>query len=289
MRKAVPICLGALGVLFALVFCFSLRWRMEHDSPIMLYLAYLIDQRHCVPYRDVFDMNTPATYALNVLIGRCTGYGDLGFRIADLSILSALLVTTWLWMRRLGAAVAWCAVLVFGLLYFRMGVGDSLQRDYVLILPISVAMLVSVTRGNSIVKSLLVGLFFGLAAMIKPHAAIGLPVALAYLYFDARESAVDKPKPPPGLWVLVAAVAAGFAVPCLICLYYLVRVGALSSFLDMAVHYWPLYRGLAVESHNVSGPIAMAYFFAQDTASFGPFAVWALVAVVGVITALMHS
>lgn len=289
MRKTIPICLGALGVLFAWVVWLSLRWRIDLDSPIMLYLGYLVDQRHCVPYRDFFDMNTPATYALNAFIGHCTGYGDLGFRIADLSILFAMLVTTWFWMRRLGTEVAWCAVLVFGLLYLRMGAANSMQRDYILILPISIGMLIAVSRGKYSVKALLVGLSFGLAAAIKPNAAIGLPVALAYLYLEAKESTIEKSKSRPGLWLLLSACVAGFAVPCLGSLYYLIKVGGLSGFLDMTMHYWPLYRGLAVNSHGMSGPIASAYFRAQGTVSFGPFAVWAVVAAVGVITAMTHS
>ena len=60
--------LGVLSVLLGFIFISSLQWRMVHDSPIMMYLTFLIDHEHYVPYRDFFDMNMPGTYLVNLLI-----------------------------------------------------------------------------------------------------------------------------------------------------------------------------------------------------------------------------
>ncbi len=45
----------------------------------MLYLAYLMDRFGCVPYRDLFDINAPGTYAIYQLLGPYFGYDDLPF------------------------------------------------------------------------------------------------------------------------------------------------------------------------------------------------------------------
>ena len=51
----------------------SLGWRIEHDAPLMHYVAFLLDKYDRVPYRDIFDMNMPGTYACHYLIGKLFG------------------------------------------------------------------------------------------------------------------------------------------------------------------------------------------------------------------------
>jgi hypothetical protein len=46
-----------LGILLFAVAIASLRWRMEHDAPVLFYLARLMDQYHYIPYKDFFDIN----------------------------------------------------------------------------------------------------------------------------------------------------------------------------------------------------------------------------------------
>jgi hypothetical protein len=298
-RKAVPALLVFLGLMFGAVFCLSLRWRMEHDTPILFYLAYLIDHFHYVPYRDVFDMNTPASYGVYVLIGHWLGYSDLGFRLADMGILIAILATTWLWMRRISSTAAWCSVFVFGLLYLEPGVGDCLQRDYLLILPISLAILISVSRGNRIRKSLATGLLFGVAGAIKPHAVIGLPLVMIYQWLDARDKAAGSDRPAPGPLPFIAAAAIGLAVPGIATYVYLVRVGALASYLDIARHYWPLYGKMGATGGRLGaagsgatgslGWLFHLFFIVHQTALLGPNAIWSLPAVAGIVTAASHS
>jgi hypothetical protein len=281
-KKATPALLVALGLLFAAEFCFSLRWRMEHDSPILLYLAWLIDRRHFVPYRDVFDMNTPATYAVYALVGRTFGYGDLGFRAADLTMLTAILATMWFWMRRFGAACAWCAALCFGLLFLRLGVTGGLQRDFVLILPVSAAVLIAAARWRRAPSAFAIGLLFGIAGAIKPQAAIGLAVVVGFCLRRSDPSG----KPRVGWPVLACISVAGFALPLAATYLCLLQVGALGSFLDIARGYWPLYGRLASNTHAVAGPagvVVRGLFLLQGIASFGPYAAWSLAAVAGVL------
>jgi hypothetical protein len=124
----------------------SLRWRVTHDAPIMLYMAYLVDHGHAVPYRDFFDMNLPGSYWLYALLGRVSGYGDFGLRVADLVCLGGLSWTTFAWLRRIGWQPAWASAVLFGLVYLDGGPMLSFQREYLLLLPISAAALLAGTE-----------------------------------------------------------------------------------------------------------------------------------------------
>src|SRR5262245_57104814 len=114
---------------------------MEHDLPIFLYLSWLIDTQGFVPYRDLFDLNLPGTYAAHAVIGRVFGYTDLGTRIADLSLLAMLSGITLATLRRFSLRSGWFAVLAFGFFYLRQGPAMALERDYLALLPISAAIL----------------------------------------------------------------------------------------------------------------------------------------------------
>ena len=59
----------------------------------------------------------------------------------DLTLLSALLVATYLLMARFGRSVATWSVILFGLIYLSEGQTMSLQRDYIGIMPIAFALL----------------------------------------------------------------------------------------------------------------------------------------------------
>ena len=58
----------------------SLGWRLQHDSPIMLYIAYLIENLHYVPYKDIFDMNMPGTFMIHISAIKIFGPDDIGWR-----------------------------------------------------------------------------------------------------------------------------------------------------------------------------------------------------------------
>src|SRR5512136_1101121 len=92
----------------------SLDWRLEHDTPILYYSAFLMDRYDQVPYSDIFEMNMPGTFAFYFAVGRLFGYGDAAFRIVDLALLTALLAMGFLFMRRFGRWAALWGVVLFG-------------------------------------------------------------------------------------------------------------------------------------------------------------------------------
>lgn len=235
----------ALGALVAAAAAISLSWRIDFDTPLLLYVAHLIDRGY-VPYRDVFDVNLPGTYLVNYLILKVFGHGDLSYRLADLSILALISLVTWSWMKRLGRSVAFSGVCLFALLYLGAGPLLTLQRDYLLLLPATAAMWMAVRlpRASRWSRAFVIGLTFGIGATIKPQALVGLPVAVAAALF--MES--DRESRGRAGWLFVAAFAlAGLALPLLAATIYLWRAGALASFLDIARHYWPLFGEISGE------------------------------------------
>lgn len=272
--SALLVCIAAL----------SLAWPMMHDSPIMLYVAYLMARFHYVPYRDVFDMNMPGAYLLYLFVGGVFGYGDLGFRLADLLYLVAILTVTWSFLRQLGTRVAWCATVVFGLAYLQAGPTMSLQREYLILLPLAVAVLAatSLRRARDWLRFAIVGLAFGMAATIKPHAAIGYPLVLAFQLYELRE---HEPCKLSRWWRLLAVSCAGLAVPVLAALTCVLLAGALPSFLDVTRNYWPLYAELN-ERHRIVSGLARLRYLGRQYFSLGGHGLWLVPGVVGTLASL---
>lgn len=300
----------ALSLLLGAIALLSLRWRMVLDTPILLYLAYLMDKFGYVPYRDFFDMNLPGTYFVNLAIGKVFGYGDLGVRVADLVYLGALLASTWAWLRRLGWRAAWSACVLFGLMYLKYSTGMSLQREYLILLPLSLALGIGcgvqgIGHGvGAALRAALVGLLFGLIATIKPHAAIGLPVILAYMLWLAPRprpiSRAPSSNPHPIGRMQFAptttlhpipytlALLAGLALPILMVGIYLAANGALDGLLFIATRYWPLYGSLTDRHQTLFGAARVAYL-AKGMLALGGHAPWLLPAGVGALMALFRS
>lgn len=262
---------------------------MVHDAPLYVYVGYLMHQLHWVPYRDFFDVNPPGIFLFNQAYVSIFGYGDLGFRCVDLICLGAIQVTTWFWLKRLGRKVAWGAIVLFGLAYLGYGPVMSLQRDYVTIVPISTAILLasSIPRLNDVVRCVGIGMLFGVASTIKPHAAIGLPavLCLGLIHGEARGASRQS-------WVtriqMIVACLAGLAIPILAVIAYLWCNGALANFWEIVTESWPRYALLTGHlAMSQPGPAHLKYLVGGFL-TLGGQAPWLLAGVAGSFLALNH-
>jgi hypothetical protein len=281
-KRLVQLTIAAVILLLASSAFLSLRWRFQQDSPILLYIGWLIERLGYVPYRDIFDMNLPGSYALYALIGKISGYTDFGVRCVDLGILAAEMLLTYLWMKKLGTGVALCGSALWGLFYLQRGPAASLQREYLILLPVLAALLLADRfRGTHRAWAAGgVGLLFGIGAMVKPHAAIGLPVMLLYQQNERRKG---------GAFVRDALpAAAGFCIPIACAVLALWQKGALPSFLDMISGYWPLYMHLSGEHQTLSGLERLGYLW-SELQKLGGFGVWVVPAALGCYTAFFRS
>jgi hypothetical protein len=229
----------------------SLAWRMDVDSPLMLYAAWLMNHHHYVPYRDLFDMNMPGTYLINCLIGGIFGYGDLGFRVVDLLLLLVISSATFRFMKLFGRSVAWTACVVFALAYLTGGPAITMQREYFVISFLTLAVAVILEPGplSRAVRCLLVGLLAGLAATVKPHSALAFSWFVVFLNLPLSGSARELGA--RGRQTLLLFL--GFGVPIAATVLYLLLVGAWQPFLEIARNYWPLYGSLDGRHIAVSG------------------------------------
>ena len=250
--------IGLLAIFLLLELALSLSWRMQHDTPILHYIAFLIDKHNFIPYKDVFETSMPGAFLLHLAIGHWFGYSDLAFRIVDVAYLSLLLSITWFIMRPFGKTVASASILLFGLLYLSYGPKMSLQRDCVGILPIAMALfLVSndfilINKAN--LRAFVTGALFGLSAAIKPHLSIGLPALIIYMALNVRP---EKKKGAESflrhLLKCGLFTVSGFILILSLPLLWLWNKGGIPYFWEMFSRYLPLYLHLTGMHQTISG------------------------------------
>jgi len=279
-----------LSILLIIIALLSLKWHMVHDAPIFMYFAYLIDHFNYVPYRDLFDVNLPGTYLIYLLVGRFFGYTDFAYRCFDLLYLSGILTINWLCLKKIGWRAAWCSAVLFGLFYLGAGPIMSVQRDYCIILPLSAAIFLasSFPALNDVIKSILVGFLFGLAATIKPHAPLGFPLVILCQMWDAQKRDKSSGLSLFKLFEIFLSSIIGFCVPIIIIFIYLWQTDALTPFLDMARNYWPLFGRLSGNFEVIPGFHHTLYLI-SEYCKLGSQTLWLIPAGLGVYLALFHS
>ncbi len=279
-----------LAAILVIAAIFSLRWRIVHDLPIMLYFGLLTEHFGFVPYRDFFDFNLPAMHLFSATIGRIIGYSNLGLRIVDLCWLSAIIATTAGYLRRIDRRAALIGPILFGLAYLWSGPYMSLQREYLIILPLALALWALFSASPKIIgyRPFFVGLFFGLAAAIKLHAAIGFPLAIWYLIVENRDGNRKISYGRNTGRGIVLKSFSGFLLPLaatVLCLWF---SGGLPAFWEIATKYWPLYTGLTVNHTTISGANRLMYIV-ERFGSLGGHALWVVPAALAMYIVLNRT
>jgi len=256
--------LGFLALFLLSELAFSLSWRMQWDAPLFHYIAFLVDKYDYTPYKDVFDVNMPGTILFHLAIGKVFGYSDLAFRIIDVIWLAFLLGITWLLMRPFGKAVALAGPLLFGLVYLGYGPTMSLQRDYIGILPIALALLLATknfTLKGANCRAFVIGGLIALSSSIKPHLAIGLPAVIIYISLNARSADCQGRALFLGLLKYGFLAALGFMSILSLPFIWLWKEGGIPSFWEMFSSYLPLYLHLTNTHRTISGLDRWLYLF----------------------------
>lgn len=287
----IPTLLGIISLSLILVASFTLKWRIYHDSAIMLYYAFLIEHCHYIPYRDFFDMNMPGSHMINYLVVRLFGYSDLAFRAADLSILSLILLAGYLWLKKFGRLVGWFGAVAFGLVYFiRGGPELSFQREMFIIFPVILILHVSTSfPGLDIrLRAGITGMLFGAASMIKPHSIIAFPVVLAFQLVEYNKIQKKNEFAGPKVMAAIISSALGFAVPVLTAVVYLTKNGAMQNFSDTATNIWPIYATLNNSLHVNTGADRFRFLY-RNFKQLGGNSIWLYTALAGVYISLFRS
>ncbi len=106
----------------------TLHWPIVGDAPLLHYVCFLMDHGK-LPYRDVFDMDMPGTYALEWAAIHLLGPGALAWRFTDfvlVAVIGGAMVAISLPVDWLAGAFAGA---MFALIHFRDGPTHTGQRD----------------------------------------------------------------------------------------------------------------------------------------------------------------
>ncbi len=231
---------GGLAVYLAWV---SLPWPLVHDAPLMHYVAWRISQG-AVPYRDIFDMNSPGVYLIHLGVLKALGASDFAWRLFDLTWLAATALVVAAFARPWGRAAAIGGGLLFAVHHIAGGAWQAGQRDFLLCVflllgALGVARWADVERTRDLAWA---GLALGVGITIKPHAAAlaaALAIFLGVLTWQRRAS-------PRGL---AAFVAGGMVVPIVV-VGWVGAAGGLGAWCQIVFGYLiPYYSRLAWPSH----------------------------------------
>lgn len=199
----------------------TLDWPMILDTPLMHYIAWRIREGQA-PYRDIFDMNLPFTYALHLGVMTLLGEGDAAWRAFDLAWLGFTGVGIFLFCRPGGALGAAFAALLFAGIHLHMGGTNQGQRDFVMCGFIVWALWGVQRRGPR--GGLLAGMMLAAGAWMKPVMGV---LALLLLADVLRRR----------LFGLARSMVAGGLLVSAVMLGWLVQLGALEAFLTLMREY----------------------------------------------------
>lgn len=261
VRASIGVGFAGLGVVAVV----SLSWPRFHDAPIMEYVAWLNGKGYR-PYRDVFDMNFPGSYLVQIVGDRTLGASDLSFRIFDLLVFGLGCVAIYRLMRRVSWPAAPVAVLLVGTQYLAFGTaGSSLQRDWTMAL-LGVAGAATLLQPNLSTRWLLTGgLAMGFAATVKPQAMLLLAAVPFIILINTfvtgppSDETTQHPRLVRRGWLALRTgvarsfpVAAGALVAVGLVLLWVVVSGGWADFRWMVTKYAPLYAKLKNDGTEIS-------------------------------------
>lgn len=239
---------------------FSLQWPIAHDAAPLLYEAFLM-QNGAVPYKDFLDFQMPGSFIAYYLLGILSNFGPFRLRLLDLTILAAILIITYFAMRRFGKLAALAAPILFALKYLQGGPALSLQREYLILIFISLSIWIGVTDSLSFRKRLSLGLLYGLATTLKPHAALGL---LPFLLFDIADLRQHREFSLQSLAKqVILPIAIGFAIPVSLITLWLALTHSLTPFITIILNYVPLYTQINGEMAITPSAERISYLLNQ--------------------------
>jgi hypothetical protein len=172
-RKLLPFAIALLSLCFAYLLIKTWQWPLISDAMLMHYVVFL-EHHGMTPYQQIIDVNMPGAYLVDSAVIQLFGSGAYGFRVFDYALMILACAAFVALAGRRGFYFGLLAGLLFSILHIADGVAQEGQRDFVmavLLLLGYVALFVAVRRSSAAWLSLF-GVACGVAATIKPQAAI---------------------------------------------------------------------------------------------------------------------
>ncbi|MBI1318553.1 MAG: hypothetical protein GC168_06355 [Candidatus Hydrogenedens sp.] len=265
----------------------TLTWRYERDTPLMVYMAWLMDTYGYLPWRDFFDMNLLGSYLSYLWIGRLFGWDDLGIRTAEIAVLVAIMAITVGILWRLGLRAAWAAALLFVFLHLSYGLVWTLQRELIALIPIGlgIACASGLPRLHPQWRAWLSGLCIGAAATIKPQFAFVLPFICIYLAVELVPGQGRFGEKLRGTVSMAVMAGMGMALPLLGFLGYLLYNGLVEDFLHTAGYL--KYYGQITANRSVLPPEMRLTYMINGILGALQYE-WTLIGLVGLMAAFAN-
>ena len=236
-----------MTLIFAVILLKSMSWELVLDCPMFMYSGFLMDHFGMVPVRDFFTYNMIGTHVIFRWLYHFFGGSILGMRLADTTILAVILALFARVLKPFGFRVAWAGVVSFGILHITCGLHGPLQRDYIALVPLQLAILSATVwfESNPRVRWIATGFFVGALSTIKPHLMLGGPVLYGYLLLDTRGTAALDWRAWTARAVRIACwCACGGCIPVLWMAAYLAYYGQLTVFVNVLIGYFPLHNDI---------------------------------------------
>jgi len=239
--------LGLVLVAIVLIWTATIRIRLastplERDEGEYAYAGKLILEGE-PPYKLAYNMKFPGTYYTYALFLAAFGDSNAGIRTGLLLVNAASLVFVFLIGRRLfgqaAAVVAAVAYAVLSIDRWIMGVFAHATHFVTLAaLAGTWLLLVALERGHTSWFAL-AGLLFGIAVVMKQHAAAFLPMAALYAYWRSRTQ--DPALPARTVLARALALAAGALAPFALLVALFAVQGVLGPFWFWTFRYASAY------------------------------------------------
>lgn len=212
-------------------FYFSLNHPITADLAMLHYSAWLINEKHFVLSRDIFDINLPGPYLFHSILGKVIGYDALPLRWVDFVLMSILGWASWKIVSPLSKPAAIFGFSLFCLLYWINGGEFVLERDVLALVPAAVAFALACDNQISNRRIIIIGIFAAMACSMKPNAVVVVPALLWMLYCNSTY------KKHISIALLLLAISFVALIPFL----WVVANGGLGSFFDIYHQYLPIY------------------------------------------------
>jgi len=238
------IVLATVCCLFVLIYQ-SRFWGVQWDAAYFYYIARMISEG-AVPYRDIFDINLPGTYAIYLFIITFLGEGDIYWRIADLFCLGVISTLIWFYCRPFGRLAGSIGVVLFASLHLYNGPMYVGKRDYFILMFILggiYCIVRHIERCRGRVFLAFGGLLLGYACLIKPQAGFLCLLMLLILIAQAFRCGRG------WLWESVFFTAFCCFLPA-ITMLILWYVGGLNPFIDILLNISREYSAFVLQPFN---------------------------------------
>ncbi len=222
----------------------TFAWRYGEDVGFFYYFSWLVNEHHYLPYRDLHETSFPGSFLLYALITRIGGYSVIAYNITHMLLFATLSTASFLSLQHIHRRMAWAGTCLFGSMYFLMHRSMHMQRDFLVLLFVLLAIAVMTCRWQLTLRSLLTGLLFGMASAIKPHAALAAPFVVltgALMYVSAQDMGNRRAVMQQCLHAALVSLA-GFFCVWLTIIASMIANGSWPFFYRMFTEYMPLYQ-----------------------------------------------